>query len=142
LHPIRGLRAWFVLNWAKSTMILLYMRSAEGTLRFVRKFGVMNTELEEGEAPAGTIPEATALAIEIAKKAGGTAMSPYYEPLLDVPTTAHLLGGCCMGSSDADGVIDHRHRVFNYDGLYVVDGSAISANPGVNPSLSIVALAE
>ena len=47
-----------------------------------------------------------------------------------------------MGSTDSTGVIDHRHRVFNYEGLYVVDGSAISANPGVNPSLSIVALAE
>jgi cholesterol oxidase len=141
-NPIRVLRAWFVFNWAKSTMILLYMRSAEGTLRFVRRHGFMNTELEEGEPPRATIPEATELAIAIAKKSGGTAMSAYYEPLLDVPTTAHLLGGCCMGSTDATGVIDHRHRIFNYEGLYVVDGSAISANPGVNPSLSIVALAE
>jgi cholesterol oxidase len=141
-HPWRVLRAWFVSNWAAATMILLYMRSAEGTLRFVRKHGFMNTELEDGEPPRATILEATELAIAIAKKAGGTAMSPYYEPLLDIPTTAHLLGGCCMGETDAEGVIDHRHRVFGYDGLYVVDGSAISANPGVNPSLTITALAE
>jgi cholesterol oxidase len=59
-----------------------------------------------------------------------------------VPTTAHILGGCCMGDSEKTGVIDAKHRVFNYDGLYVVDGSTISANPGVNPSLSITALAE
>jgi cholesterol oxidase len=141
-HPIRVLRAMLVANWAQSTMILLYMRSAEGTLRFVRRHGIMNTELEEGEAPQGTIPEATELAIAIAKKAGGTAMSPYYEPILDIPTTAHLLGGCCMGDSENTGVIDEHHRVFGYEGLYVIDGSAISANPGVNPSLSIVALAE
>ncbi len=141
-HPVRVLRACLVANWAKSTMILLYMRSAAGTLRFVRRRGFMNTELEEGEAPKAAIPEATELAIAIAKKAGGTAMSAYYEPLLDIPTTAHLLGGCCMGDSEATGVIDHRHRVFGYDGLYVVDGSAVSANPGVNPSLTIVALAE
>jgi cholesterol oxidase len=102
----------------------------------------MNTELEEGAPPQATLQEATELAITIAKKAGGTAMSPYYEPLLDIPTTAHILGGCCMGTKPEEGVIDHRHRVFGYDGLYVVDGSAISANPGVNPSLSIVALAE
>jgi len=141
-NPLRVLRAWLVANWAASTMILLYMRSAEGTLRFVRKGGFMNTELEDGEPPRATIPEATELALAIAKKSGGTAMSAYYEPLLDVPTTAHLLGGCCMGASEADGVIDHRHRVFGYEGLYIVDGSAISANPGVNPSLTITALAE
>jgi len=141
-HPVRVLRAWFVSNWAAATMILLYMRSGEGTLRFVRRRGLMNTELEDGEPPRAAIPEATELAIAIAKKAGGTAMSAFYEPLLDIPTTAHLLGGCCMGATDADGVIDHRHRVFGYDGLYVIDGSAISANPGVNPSLTITALAE
>ena len=69
-------------------------------------------------------------------------MSPIYEPLFDVPTTAHILGGCCIGDSKDSGVIDARHRVFGYEGLYVIDGSTISANPGVNPSLSIAALAE
>ena len=141
-HPLRVLRTWLVANWAASTMILLYMRSSEGTLRFVRRHGFMNTELEDGERPRATIPEATELAFAIAKKASGTAMSAYYEPLLDIPTTAHLLGGCCMGATAAEGVIDHRHRVFGYEGLYVIDGSAVSANPGVNPSLTITALAE
>ena len=61
------------------------------------------------------------------------------ETLLGIPTTAHILGGCCMGSSAETGVIDHRHRVFGYDGLYVIDGAAVSANPGVNPSLTITA---
>jgi cholesterol oxidase len=102
----------------------------------------MNTEIEEGEAPQASIPQATELAIALARKAGGTAMSPYYEPILDIPTTAHILGGCCMGDSPATGVVDHRHRVFGHEGLYVIDGSTISANPGVNPSLSICALAE
>ena len=69
-------------------------------------------------------------------------MSLMTETLLGIPTTAHILGGCQMGDSPEAGVIDHRHRVFGYDGLYVVDGAAISANPGVNPSLSITALAE
>jgi cholesterol oxidase len=64
------------------------------------------------------------------------------ETLLGIPTTAHILGGCPMGGGPERGVIDHRHRVFGYEGLYVVDGSAISANPGVNPSLTITALAE
>ena len=69
-------------------------------------------------------------------------MSMLPETLFNIPTTAHILGGCCMGDSRETGVIDHQHRVFGYDGLYVVDGSAVSANPGVNPSLTITALAE
>ena len=69
-------------------------------------------------------------------------MSSITEVVLDVPTTAHILGGCCMGDSAETGVIDHRHRVFGYEGLYVIDGSTISANAGVNPSLTITALAE
>jgi cholesterol oxidase len=143
LHPIKVLRATFVSSWASATMILLYMRSTEGTLRFVRsKFGFMNTEVEEGERPHAAIPEATALALEIAQKSGGIAMSAFYEPLFDIPTTAHILGGSCMGDSAETGVIDARHRVFGYEGLYVIDGSTISANPGVNPSLTITALAE
>ena len=62
--------------------------------------------------------------------------------IFNIPTTAHILGGCCMGDSAETGVIDARHRVYGYDGLYVIDGSTISANVGVNPSLTITALAE
>ena len=72
----------------------------------------------------------------------GIVGSVLTETLLGIPTTAHVLGGACMGRTAEDGVIDSRHRVFGYDGLYVIDGSAISANPGVNPSLTITALAE
>jgi cholesterol oxidase len=141
--PIRTLRAWFVRDWASMTMTLLYMRSDESTLRFKRGlFGVMTTEIEHGEAPKATIPEATDLAMKIAAKCGGVPMSPVYEPLFDIPTTAHILGGCVMGDSKETGVIDVHHKAFGYEGIYVVDGSTISANPGVNPSLTITALAE
>jgi cholesterol oxidase len=143
LRPIMTLRTFFVSDWARATMILLYMRSTEGTLRFVRnRFGIMNTRLEGGERPNASIPEATALAHRIAEKAGGVAWSPFFEQLFNRPSTGHLLGGCCMGESAETGVIDHRHRVYGYSGLYVIDGSAISANIGVNPSLTICALAE
>jgi cholesterol oxidase len=143
LHPWLTLRALFVSDWARATMILLYMRSTEGTLRFVRgAFGVMNTRIEKGERPSASMPEATALALRIANKTGGIARSTFYEQVFNVPTTAHILGGCCMGDSEQSGVIDHQHRVYGYDGLYVIDGSAISANVGVNPSLTICALAE
>ncbi len=142
-QPIRVLKALLLRDWAKAHMIMLYMRSTEGTLRFVRgMFGVMMTKLEVGEVPKATIPEASELAFRLAEKCDGVVMNANYEPLLDVPTTAHILGGCCMGDSAETGVIDAKHRVYNYDGLYVIDGSTISANPGVNPSLSITALAE
>jgi cholesterol oxidase len=66
----------------------------------------------------------------------------FSEALLGKPTTAHILGGACMGKDANEGVIDAQHQVFGYPGLYVIDGAAVSANPGVNPSLTIAALAE
>ena len=141
-HPIKTLRAITVWDWAKHTMILLYMRTADGTLRFKRGIFRMATELDEGEAPLAQIPEASELAMAIAEKTGGVPMSGFPESLLNIPITAHILGGCPMGDSTATGAIDSQHRLYGYDGLYVIDGAAISANPGVNPSLTITALAE
>jgi cholesterol oxidase len=141
-HPIRFLRAYFVDDWAKRTMILLYMRTLEGHLRLrLGAFG-LTTALAEGPVPSAAIPEATELARRVEQKIDGFAGSLLSETILGTPTTAHILGGACMGTSADDGVIDDRHRVFGYDGLYVIDGAAISANPGVNPSLTITALAE
>ena len=69
-------------------------------------------------------------------------MSMIPEILFGVPGTAHCLGGCAIGSSAEQGVVDHRHRVFGYHNLYICDGSVVAANLGVNPSLTITALAE
>ncbi|WP_338864829.1 GMC oxidoreductase [Myxococcus stipitatus] len=148
-HPLRFLRAWFVPNFAQRTLILLYMRTLEGHLRMRRKRGLttglrkgLTTGLQAGPAPTANMPEAFDLAHRVADKLDGYPMTMVSETVLGIPTTAHILGGCCMGDSAETGVIDSRHRVFGYPGLYVVDGSAISANPGVNPSLTITALAE
>ena len=65
-----------------------------------------------------------------------------HEVLWDMPTTAHILGGCPMGANDREGVVDLNCQVYNYPGLYVVDGSIMPGNPGINPSLTIAALAE
>ncbi len=141
-HPIHFLRAYFVDDWAKRTMILLYMRTLEGHLRLrLGAFG-LTTALAEGPAPSAAIPEATELARRVERKIDGFAGSLLSETILGTPTTAHILGGACMGATAEEGVIDARHRVFGYDGLYVIDGAAMSANPGVNPSLTITALAE
>lgn len=148
-NPLALLRAATVNDWAAQTIILLYMQSLEGYIRLKRGRGLttgfrrgLTTELGAGPAPSAFIPEATSLAARIAEKLDGLPQTMITETLLGIPTTAHILGGCCMGSSAATGVIDKDHRVHNYQGLYVIDGSAVSANPGVNPSLTITALAE
>ena len=137
------LRTLVVRDYAKQTVILLYMRTLDGTIRFKRGlFGRLATELGTGPAPTASIPEASDLARRVAEKIDGVPLSMATESLLNIPTTAHILGGSCMGASEDEGVIDTNHEVFNYPGLYIIDGSAISANPGVNPSLTITALAE
>ena len=142
-HPWRALRGAFVLDWARHTTILLYMRTLEGHLRLRRGWGgLLSSSVSGGAAPTAFIPEAHDLVRRFGDKVHGLPQGLLTELLLDTPTTAHLLGGACMGATAEDGVIDAQHRVHGYQGLYVVDGSAISANPGVNPSLTIAALAE
>jgi cholesterol oxidase len=143
-NPRRALKAWLVPDFARHTMILLYMRSIDShlSLRPGRLWGRVRSVLAHGPAPTAAIPEATELAERISEKVDGFAGSLVTETLLGIPTTAHILGGCVMGASADEGVIGIDHQVWGYPGLYVVDGSAISANPGVNPSLTICALAE
>jgi cholesterol oxidase len=141
-RPVEWLRAMFVPDLSRYTMMLLAMRADNTTLRFAPgRFRALRTE-EEGALPRASIPEASAIARRVAQKIEGTPVSLLSETLLNIPTTAHILGGCCMGDSAENGVVDHRHRVFGYDELYVIDGSAISADPGVNPALTISSLAE
>jgi cholesterol oxidase len=142
-HPVRVLRALLVRNHARATTILLYMRTLEGTLRLRRNlWGRLTTALEMGPRPRASIPEATALANRYASEADGIPFCLFTETLFNIPTTAHILGGACMGATADEGVIDADHRVHGYEGLWVMDGSAVSANPGVNPSLTIVAMTE
>lgn len=142
-HPFRVARALTVANMARKMSILMYMRTEEGTLRLVRAWhGGLTSRREEGAAPVASFPAATKLAEEAAEVLDGMPFSLVQETLFNIPTTAHVLGGANMGASSETGVIDRNHRVFGYDGLYVMDGSAVSANPGVNPSLTITAMAE
>ncbi|MET0592079.1 MAG: GMC oxidoreductase [Polyangiaceae bacterium] len=142
-RPVEWIRAMLVPDLSRYTMMLMAMRSDGATLRFMPgSFRGLSTELEGDRRPAASLPEASAIARRVAQKIDGTPVSILSETLLNVPTTAHLLGGCCMGDSAENGVIDHRHRAFGYDELYVIDGSSISADPGVNPALTISSLAE
>lgn len=141
-HPIKNGRLYFVKDWAKKTQILLFMRTIDSTLKFEKGIFRMKSKLEDGTAPTAFIPESQSLAKRFAAIVNGTPGALLNETLLGIPTTAHILGGAVMGKDSADGVIDKDNKVFGYENMYVCDGSMISANPGVNPSLTITAITE
>jgi cholesterol oxidase len=142
MHPLANAKVYFIGNWADRTQILLFMQTRDSTLNLQKGLFGIRTGVEHGSAPSAFIPEAQDLARKFARIINGKPLVLPTESLFGIPTTAHILGGACMGSSRETGVIDSDHRVFGYENLYVIDGSAISANPGVNPSLTITALAE
>jgi len=148
-HPLKTLRALTVWDLARYSNWLLYMRTLEGTLRFTRARGLLRhlsplrSLLPLGnEAPKASLPEATDIGRRFGEKTASVPLSAFTETLFNIPTTAHILGGACIGKTAEDGVIGVDHQVHNYPGLYVCDGAAVSANPGVNPSLTITAMTE
>lgn len=142
LHPVKTSRLFFVADWAKKTQILLFMQTINSTLKFEKGWFRMRSKLEKGKAPSAFIPEARNLAKRFADIVNGTPGALLSETILGIPTTAHILGGCVMGKDIKEGVVDKDNKIFGYENIYVCDGSMISANPGVNPSLTITALAE
>jgi cholesterol oxidase len=149
-HPVDFLRTLSPFGWAKRSTIVLVMQNLDNSLRLERArrwfwpFGKgLTSRHDPGEPPIPSyIPVANQAARHIAGRTGAFPSSSINEVVLNVPTTAHILGGAPMGTSPADGVIDARNRVFGYDNLYVVDGSMVPSNLGVNPSLTITAMAE
>jgi len=133
-------------RWAERSVILLVMQSCDNSLRLIRKRGVFGTRIVSrqghGEPNPTYIPVANRAARIAAEAMGGDAISSINEVLLNRPTTAHILGGAAIGPDPSSGVIDAYHRVFGHAGLHVVDGAAVGANLGVNPSLSITAMSE
>ncbi|QTN38685.1 GMC family oxidoreductase [Cryomorphaceae bacterium] len=130
-------------SWAKKTVVLLFMQTLDSTLTFGRsRFGGLTTKMGSGKKPTPYIPESIELTEKYAEKVNGKASSFVTEALFGIPATAHILGGAVMGDSPEKGVINERNEVFGYENMMVIDGSMISANPGVNPSLSITAIAE
>jgi cholesterol oxidase len=145
-HPIKFARAAWPFGFARQTLIFLVMQTIDATLRMRlrrRWFWPFSRLLcTEGNRIPTNIPVANAFVERAAAELGGVPITSWFEILFDMPMTAHCIGGCVMGQDAAHGVIDAEHRVFGYHGLYVVDGSAVGANLGVNPSLTITALAE
>ncbi len=142
-HPLAQLRILFVKDWAKHSQIMLFMQHLDSTLQFkLNRFGGMSTAEDVGAPPSAFIPQADKVANMYATQINGKTFTMFTEQLFNVASTAHLLGGAVMGADASSGVIDATGHVFGYQNALVCDGSMISANLGVNPSLSITAIAE
>jgi cholesterol oxidase len=147
-HPLRSLRLLWPFGWSRRTVILLVMQTTDAAMRLVAKRrllgrGVRLQTEQDPERPNPTyLPAAARVAEWFARRTGGVAQSGITESALNIPTTAHILGGAAIGADAGQGVVDAANRVYGYENLLVCDGSAVPANPGVNPSLTITALAE
>tara|TARA_R110001583_G_scaffold69450_2_gene196912 strand:+ start:2094 stop:3662 length:1569 start_codon:yes stop_codon:yes gene_type:complete len=141
-YPLKLVKTIFVKNYAKRSTVLLFMQTLDSTLKIkLGKITKMKTEVQ-GEKPNAFIPEALVLAKKFGKKVNGIPFANFTDVLLGSPTTAHILGGAVMGKNINEGVIDKNNQIFGYKNMLICDGSMISANPGVNPSLSITAITE
>jgi cholesterol oxidase len=148
-HPILTLRALFARNWHKRIAVLTVMQSLDSQIAFRRgrrpvwpfKPLLHSSPGASGGTPA-YIPEANEAARKLAEHIGGTPHNNVLESIGNASVTAHILGGCAIAAEREAGVVDIDHQVFGYPGLFVTDASAIPANVGVNPALTITALAE
>ena len=134
-----------VRKWSQRTVIALVMQNVDSSVKVSGKrslFGYRLTSIQDSEKPNATyIPAANEVVRRIAKNRGGIPGGTLGD-LIEAPFTAHFVGGCVIGDSPKTGVIDPYHRVWNYPTLHIVDGSSVTANLGVNPSLTITAQAE
>ncbi|MDH3914900.1 MAG: GMC family oxidoreductase [Chromatiales bacterium] len=147
-HPVRFLKTLWPFGWARRTLILLVMQTLDNAIAFRTKrrwFGLgtsLKTE-QDPEKPNPTYIDAgNRAAAWLAEQTGGVPQSVILEATANIPMTAHILGGAVVGHDAGDGVIDEGHLAFGYKNLMICDGSAVPANPGVNPSLTITAMAE
>ena len=144
-HPGAAWRSLSVRRWSERTVIALVMQTDDNSLELGSKKGLFGRRLTSnqgaGDPPPSWIPQGHEAIRLLADKIGGDPGGSIAE-IVNIPMTAHFLGGCAIGETAEQGVVDAYHRVYGYDGLHVVDGSAISANLGVNPSLTITAQAE
>jgi cholesterol oxidase len=150
-HPWVFARSLSVRRWSERTVIALVMQTRDNSITVRRRRGLLGWRLTStqghGEPNPTYIPEGNeavrAMTRRLEQETGvrswpGSSIGE----ILDIPMTAHFLGGAVISDSPATGVIDPYHRVWGYPGLHVVDGAAVSANLGVNPSLTITAQAE
>jgi cholesterol oxidase len=148
-HPLDYLKAMVLPGWAHNVTIILVMQHADNHMK-LRLGRSLLTLFRRGLVADPTIDHKIAARVDVghditrdfAARTNGVPMGSLGENLLNLPTTAHILGGAPVGKNADEGVVDENFEIHNYPGLYIVDGSIMPANPGVNPSLTITALAE
>ena len=148
-NPIDFFRAMTFPGWAHNTTILLIMQNVDNYMQFrmgrspltLFRRGLVAKREADHQIHA-RVDAGHDVTREFAKRINGAALGSITENVFNLPTTAHILGGAPIGKDASEGVVDENFRVHNYEGLYIIDGSVMPANPGVNPSLTITALAE
>jgi cholesterol oxidase len=140
-HPLVTAQMIVVRRWSERTIIALVMQSVNNSLATIWHRGSLRATHGHGEPNPTWIPAGNQAVRLLAEEIGGIPGGSVPEAF-NMPMTAHILGGAVIGATARDGVVDAYHRVFGHEGLHVVDGAAVSANLGVNPSLTITALAE
>jgi cholesterol oxidase len=144
-HPYKFLKLLLYPRWCKNSIVLLTMQSTDSAIRMVWKRNWIGGRISfgnEGPKTPAYIPEGQDVLYRLARNTGASPMNSIAESLFNMSTTAHIIGGCPMGISAREGVVDASFRVHNYPGMYIIDGSVIPSNLGVNPSLTIAALSE
>jgi cholesterol oxidase len=141
-HPRTFLRSLSTRHWSEKAVIALVMQSVDNSITVQRtKRGRLTSRQGHGAPNPTYLPVANEVARKIAEQIDGDPLGSVGE-LIDLPMTAHFIGGAVIGATPATGVIDGYQRLYGHPGLHVVDGAALSANLGVNPSLTITAQAE
>ncbi|RAY15093.1 cholesterol oxidase [Actinomadura craniellae] len=144
-QPWRLPQLFNLRRWSERTVIALVMQVRDNSITVRMRRGPFGRGLRarrgHGEPSPTWIPQGHRATRLLAEEIGGLAGGSWLD-LFNIPTTAHFIGGCAIGASPGEGVIDPYHRLYGHPGLHVVDGSTISANLGVNPSLTITAQAE
>jgi len=147
-HPLVFARTLWPHKWSRRTVILLTMQTLDNSIRLRPKRNLLGLgpRLQTQEDADKPNPRFIELADQVTRRAAekldATPQSGLTEALLNIPTTAHIMGGAVIGEGPETGVVDAQHRAFGYENLLVCDGAAIPANVGVNPSLTITAMAE
>jgi cholesterol oxidase len=144
-HPVMLVRNLSMRRWSEQTIIALVMQTRDNSITCFTKAGLWGRRLTSkqghGEPNPTWIPVGHDAVRRIARRIKGFPGGGWND-VFNIPMTAHFLGGAPIGDSAATGVIDPYHRAYGHPGLHVVDGAAVSANLGVNPSLTITAQAE
>lgn len=145
LHPLKMIRLITSFRWGKRSIVMLVMQTHDTAMTMELRKGLLRPRLrfsaDSGRIPA-YIPVGQKMLARFAEKAKGTALNSLTESIFNMSTTAHIIGGCPMAETKTEGVVDENFMVHDHPGMYILDSSVIPCNPGVNPSLTVLAISE